>query len=665
MSVQFGRWNLDGRPVDAAYLWKVRGMLAPYGPDGEETYIKDSVAVLYRPFYTTKESRREIQPVLLASGEVLTWDGRLDNREDLVSSLRDRLSIESTDAAIVAAAYGRRGTDCFATLIGDWALAIWNPRDRSVILAKDFLGARQLYYTFDKHEFIWSSTLDPIVQLTEKPLALEGEYIAGWFSLFPASTLTPFMGIRSVPPACFIRFQNGNETIARHWDFDPEKRVRYATDVEYEEHFRSAFTVSVERCLRSDSPIPAELSGGMDSSCIVCMADSILAKKTGCTSRLDTLSYYNDSETNWNERPYFTIVENKRGRRGCHIDVSFEESLQLEYAGDTFAATPGSPNGRSTKAQQQFSECLCSRRNRVVLSGTGGDEIVGGVPTPIPELMDLLARGHFRSLAHQLSLWALHSREPWFHLLFEATREFLPPILVGVPKRLRPVAWLHPEFVKRHGAALSGYSTRVKLFGPAPSFQDCLSTLDALRRQLACTPRPCSPPYEKRFPYLDRDLLEFLYAIPREQIVRPGRRRSLMRRAMLGIVPDEILNRKRKGFVARGPTLRLANERAALVELSTSMVSASLGFIDAGAFREVIERAGHGEQIHIVAMLRTLAMESWLRTLKIRGILTAGVPGMHTGPQPRGDKPSNAMCTLKKRIACVLLVQTNARRERR
>src|SRR6202035_132686 len=98
-------------------------------------------------------------------------------------------------------------------------------------------------------------------------------------------------------------------------------RIHYRSDAEYEEHFRFCFTESVKRRLRSDSPVLAELSGGMDSSSIVCMADQILARGKGETPRLDTLSYYDDSEPNWNERPYFTKVEEKRGRAGCHIDV--------------------------------------------------------------------------------------------------------------------------------------------------------------------------------------------------------------------------------------------------------------------------------------------------------------------------------------------------------
>src|SRR5260370_25705512 len=149
MSVQFGRWNFEGQRPAPDYIEKVSATLSPYGPDSNESYSKGGVKILYRAFHTTKESRRETQPHISPSDAVITWDGRLDNRAELVSGLRDALTICSTDVAIVAAAYQKWGADCFAKLIGDWALSIWNPNDRSFILAKDPIGTRHLHYSID------------------------------------------------------------------------------------------------------------------------------------------------------------------------------------------------------------------------------------------------------------------------------------------------------------------------------------------------------------------------------------------------------------------------------------------------------------------------------------------------------------------------------------
>lgn len=611
MSAQFGRWNFDGKPVEQDYLEKVQPLLSPYGPDESASYSNGSIDMFYFAFHTTRESRREKQPHVMASGAVITWDGRLDNRAELILQLGDVVTSQSTDVSIVAAAYERWGGDCFAQLIGDWALAIWEPRTRSLILAKDPLGVRHLYYSFDDNQVTWSTILDPLVLFAGKTFTLCEEYIAGWFSFFPAAHLTPYVGLHSVPPSSSVVLQSGKQTVTKYWDFDPRQRIRYRTDGEYEEHFRMVFYEAVRRHLRSDSPILAELSGGMDSSFIVCTADDIIAVGAAETPRLDTISYYDDSEPNWNERPYFTKVEERRGRTGTHIDVSSEEKPKFD-AHDRFAATPGS-NGHLPQA---LIDCMSSQGNRVVLSGIGGDEVTGGVPTPTPELEDLLASGQFRRLAHQLKVWSLNKRKPWFHLFFDAARGFLPPVFVSVPKHKRPAPWLNPAFITRNRLALQGYETRLHLFGPMPTLQENIATLRGLQRQLGCEALSFGPVYEKRYPYLDRNLLEFMYSVPREQLVRPGQRRSLMRRALAGIVPDELLNRKRKAYISRAPIADISKEWTRYVDSRHYVLSSSLGIVDPGKFLDALQKARQGKEVAMIQLMRTLGIEDWLQQLK-------------------------------------------------
>src|SRR6266851_6672798 len=622
MSVQFGRWNWEGQPPATDYFEKVSTTLAPYGPDSNESYSKGAVMILYRAFHTTKESRRESQPQVSPSGAVITWDGRLDNRAELISGLRDVLAFDSTDLAIVAAAYEKWGADSFAKLIGDWAVSIWNPNNRSLILAKDPIGTRHLYYSIDTDQITWCTILDPLVRFSGKTFALNEEYIAGWFSMFPAVHLTPCVGIHSVPPSSSVLLRPGKYVVSKYWDFDPAKKIRYGSDAEYEEHFRTVYTKAVQRKLRSDRPVLAELSGGRDSSSIVCMADTIIARGVTETPRLDTISYYDDSEPNWNERPYFTKVEEKRGHTGWHVNVGTQgpeanpEPLP-ESINYRFVPTPGY-DGRTSP---QIRMCLTSQGYRVVLSGIGGDETMGGVPTPTPELEDLLARAQFGVLAHKLKVWALEKRKPWFHLFWQAAKAFFPSALVGVAKYMRPAPWLQPDFVKHHWAALTGYPSRTKFFGPLPSFQENVDTLDALRRQLSRTALPFEPPFEKRYPFLDRGLLEFMFAIPREQLVRPTQRRSLMRRALVGIVPDEILNKKGKAFVARAPLVAIKNDWAHFVEISQNMLSDSLGIVDQERISEALQKARHGEEVPIVTLMRTIFVEEWLRDLRALGVV--------------------------------------------
>jgi asparagine synthase (glutamine-hydrolysing) len=615
MSVQFGKCNLDGKPVSCQEFEQVSAMLAGSLHDAENFFCSDNLGIIYHGFHTVKESGLVVQPYVSPSGNVVTWDGRLDNRETLIRELSGTLSKDSDDVVIVAALYEMRGTGAFASLKGDWALSLWDARERVLVLAKDFAGTRHLYYSTDRDQITFSSILDPLILFARRALTVDEEYIAGWLSFFPAPHLTPYVGIHSVPPSSFVNLAKGTQKIARYWDFNPGKKIRYGTDAEYEEHFRIEFGESVRRRLRSNRPVLAELSGGMDSSSIVCMADSVMAHGNVDTPRLDTISYYNDMEPNWNERPYFLKVEERRKRSGCHIDVSAEDLLPFDFQSRQFLPTPGT-HWRSSTADDKLTRHILSSGSRVVLSGIGGDEVTGGVPVPIPELADLLATGHLKTLAHQLRMWALNKRKPWFHLVLETLRMFCPLFLVPPRKGRQPASWLRHDFVRRQKEALLGYETRTRWIGPLPSFQENIGTINALRRQLSCDAPPLSRPYEKRYPFMDRDLLEFLFAIPREQLVRPGQRRSLMRRALASIVPDELLNRRRKAFVSRGPRRAIASQTVELAGTGREIISASIGIADPERLLDAISRAEQDPNVPIITLVRTLALETWLRGLK-------------------------------------------------
>lgn len=623
MSAQFGRWNFAGASLPARDLEKIFGFIAPYGPDGGNTYRSPGVNIIYRAFHTTNESVHEVQPLITEGNSVICWDGRLDNRKELLIELNAGFESDCPDVLIVATGYDRWKTECFRKFIGDWALSIWNPATRSLILARDVIGVRQLYYECDQKQVTWSTILDPFVLLSKRSFALSGEYIAGWYSSFPAGHLTPYVGIHAVPPACFVQLQNGERWIKKYWDFDPDLRIRYGTDAEYEEHFRHVFATAVKRRLRSQSPILAELSGGLDSSSIVCMADEINRTHGDRATRVDTISYFDDSEPNWDERSFFTKVEEKRGRTGCHIDVRPRNGLEFFTEGSQFWIVPGSAH-RSGTSRQQFKDCLFSNGNRIVLSGIGGDEVTGGVPTPAPELEDLLARGRFGQLIRRLKIWAVHKRVPWSQLLVDSAGVFLPEPFGGIAARRPSPPWMNRRFARRYRAALGGYDSRLKLFGPLPSFQENISTLSGLRRQIGCRSMTAEPLFEKRYPYLDRDLLAFLFSIPREQHVRPNERRSLMRRSLKQIVPEELLNRKRKAFVARAPIIAISNDWPKLILALQTMTSGSLGIVNAKEFSDTLDRVRKGHQTASVVLFRALAIETWLKQLQFHGIL-AGI----------------------------------------
>jgi asparagine synthase (glutamine-hydrolysing) len=614
MSVQFGICNRDGEPVSEDVLRRIEDLLTPYAPDGVSMLRQKSSALLYGSFETGCDSAK-LQPYRLATRDWMTWDGRLDNRNDLIRSSLS-LTTQSTDAEIVAGTYERLGTGMFSQLIGDWAICIFSDDRQEVVLARDFIGARSLFYRVDDRHVGWSTVLDPLVLLENGMPRVSEPYVASWLSSFPRSGLTPYVHVFSVPPSSTVRIRSGQLTVSKYWDLDPAQSIRYRTDRDYEEHFRCTLREAVRRRIVSTKPVLAELSGGVDSSSIVCVADSLLAGGESLAPRLDTVTYYDSAEPNWDELPYAQSVEQQRGRTGSHIDIGPHSFERGDQRSEHFRIIPTSPYARSSAADC-FSQLLKNRGYRAVLSGLGGDEILGGVPTPLPELADLLVGLEPARFFRQSLRWAFAKRKPIVTLWSTLLRQFLPQ---GHGVSNRPNAqltWLTKEFAARCERDLRVLFRRTKLTGSRPSFQANLLAVDSCRSQLSCMALESNPVYEWRYPLLDRDLVSFCISIPREQMVRPHERRSLMRRALTDIVPREILDRRRKAYVSRA-LVKVVRADFARLRNGGRFLTEELGIVDCKELERAVQNAEQGRDVATVPLLRTFALEGWLRSLRDR-----------------------------------------------
>ena len=617
MSVQFGRWNLDGEPVDPCYISRVKTLLAPHAPDSTTVCVKGAFFILHGAFHTTREAQEERQPAVSPAGTYLTWTGHLDNRSELMGRARRTSSLNPTDLEIVSSLYELKGGESLRDLVGDWSLSVLHHYEQKLLLAVDFLGAKPLYYLRSHRYIAWSNVLEPLVVLSPDKFALSEDYATGWLYGFPAAELTPYQGIHAVPPGSCAELTRSLEKVLSYWTFRPQETVRRFKDAELDEGFRHFFEQSVRRRLRSCGPVVSELSGGMDSSAIVCVADRLLKAESDLTPCLNTLSYLDDSEPNWNERPFLKSVENLRGRSGLHIDVNTQLSFVPLRDSARFPDTPAVGVVPSVP-QQKVSRYLRNEGIRVALSGIGGDETTGGVPDGSAELADLLSEGRFLEFFRREFAWCLALRRPILHMTRDVVAGFLPPGPFHQSLLRTKVPWIKPELESRQRNNPSCRSLRLTLHGPLPSVQENLYTLGDLQRQIASSPIQIHPPRDRRYPFLDRDLLEFLYSVPREQLVQPGHRRSLMRRALCGIVPQSVLERKRKAYVARAPVVSIRAQAAELTDWTKVMLVADIGLIDPALFHRAIEAACDGNDTHLWRISRTLELESWLRDSRVQ-----------------------------------------------
>jgi asparagine synthase (glutamine-hydrolysing) len=623
MSVQAGIWNFDGRPVDRKLLEGLSDSLRQQGPDGESYYVDNSIALLCRPFHTTAESRREKQPYVSRHGFVITWDGRLDNREVLVAELRSELESSPTDVAIFAAAFDRWDSDCFRRIVGDWAISLWKPEQRELLFASDYMAIRHIFYYLKNGGIWWSTDLSPLVLLSGDKFHIDDDYIAGYFAHDPGAHLTPYREIREVPAGKLVRIRNGSFSVERFWRFSPKSRIRYKTDAEYEEHFRHMFSQSVRRRLRSASPILAELSGGLDSSSIVCVADDIIASEGAHLPRLDTISYYDNTEPNGDDSIYFPKIEQKRGRVGIHVDGSKLGSSTASLEGSEFCALPGALSV-GQKTEDERTGVVRRGGYRAVLSGIGGDELMGGIPDPRAQLADLIVQFKVVSLAKQLTAWSLVKRRPWIQLLWQSAIGALPASLGQyLVSEAKIESWIRKDFAKRTKLAIKQVDVDEHFGLWLPSRLSYVSGVLMMASKLAKYTPPVSSLEETRYPYLDQNLIEFILSIPASQMLRPGERRSLMRRSLAGIVPQEILSRRTKQLGARTPVLVLEKHWDELRSIYETSLSWSLGYVHEDRFLKVISDARAGKTVPLVRVLRVISLEYWLRDLAGRGLLDA------------------------------------------
>jgi asparagine synthase (glutamine-hydrolysing) len=620
MSAIGGIINFSGEPVDPELLMELGRSLDPYGPDGGFDVRRISVGMVHRAFHTNRESRRESQPLVQRDGLMLSWDGRLDNRGELISYLRDELNDDPSDSFIVIQAYKKWGTAFFNRLIGDFAFSLWDPNLKTLFLARDPVGARPLFYCTAGEQLIWSSRLESLLLLPGQTLEIEDEYVAGYFTNRLTEGVTPYKNIYAVAAGSFLSARNGEISLQRFWSLDPAKEIRYRTDQEYEEHFVQLFSEAVRARLRVDGPVWSDLSGGLDSSSIVCMADEILKKEAVQAHRLETVSAVFDQSPQSDERKFIRLVEEKRGREGHHF-LESEYPMLLDRTSQSLRTIPNSLEMWS-EYHKGVRRAMRKQGARVLLCGIGGDELLTAALDPSPELSDLVVQGRPRYLHQRVQVWSLALKQPYLQVLLDhALIPALPRQFRGWYKRHereRRLALFEQWFVKR-------FNLRDRLLGPvdcfgfkSPSARGQSIAFSSVRGVISSGYLLTWDPIEITYPFTHRPLVEFLQAIPATQWIRPGETRSLMRRALKGHLPPEIAKRKGKGSPAQATIRAAAREWPKMRALLDDSLVCARGYVNRTALKTLLDQPDFERNPNALSLIRISCLELWLRDLERR-----------------------------------------------
>lgn len=640
MSAIGGIYARNGSALDRRALCKLGSALAAIGPDAQSLLLQPPVGMVFCAFHTDRESRLTPQPITTPEGGMLAWNGRLDNRRDLARDLADSLPEAPREVDLVLAAYKQWGIEGLSRLIGDFSLALWDPADRLLVLACDAFSVRPLYYAVGRDYLWWSSRARALLAAADLAPEVDEEFVAGFLTSSRPSGHSPFRSVQMLPPGCALAVRGERVERKRFWSPDPKREIRYRSDGEYEEHFRTLFRQAVACRLRADGPVYADLSGGLDSSSIVCVADEILAAGDADAPELRTVSWVYDQSKTSDERHFIHFVEEKRGRQGLHIRDEDHPMLSRVPA----SYRPDYPHGQlAFLARNDFlATNMAQAGARVLLRGTGGDHVLSGEIGEMPlEVADLLTRGQIGKALLSCFVWSHAVRRPWHSVLWQGgAHPLLPSSLRARTQDLYPLeGWFEPAFTRRMDLAgrLLGVEDDVGFRLPSARWRyvgirECSRDMGwELFTTTGCA--------EMRFPFLDRRLVELLLAVDVRQLLRPGETKSLLRRALAGTLPERVRRRRSKA----GPDEALY--RACLREwswLSSYVADARVcayGFVNRRALLEALQRMRHGVKVTTPQLLRTLCLEFWLRSLE----------GRHESERLRSIQPATELvATLSK-----------------
>lgn len=641
MSGIVGLWNLDGRPLDQAVLSRMSATLAHRGPDGEGRRVVGSMGFARQHLWVTLEEVGEQQPLVGRADVMLVMDGRIDNRDELLRALD--LPQTASDAGCVLAAYERWG-DAFAErLNGDFALAVFDHSKQHLLLARDSIGIRPLYYFGNERFFAFASEIKALLAHPDIPSRPDDEGIADFLLVssrpIDRQEVTCFAGISALVPAHLAVIAPERLVTRRYWDFETGRAIRLRSFDEYADAFRERFAEAVRRRLRSAHPVAVSVSGGLDSSSIFCQAEKLVQSgRAGCPS-IAGISYVGAEGGAADERRYLS-------------DIERAYTLEIER----FAAEPliGTVNGaeeqiRATEAPlfdylwgitREVGRRAAARGSRVLLGGHWGDQVLFS-SAYLVDLFRRFAWGEIRRHTREYGrrVGADERRVLCRRFVVDLARHHLPRPLVPpfkwVRRRLlgveRPKPWFSAAFLRRglrfadDPATIgdgfhSAHARSIYLEARSKYHVHCIewhNKIDALHG------------LDAALPMLDRDLLAFLMAIPGEIQSYSGVPRALLREAMRGVLPEPVRTRKWKADASYLVNQGVTQDAAAICQaLSQQSLGLQMGYLDPGRLAPALARLSAGSRARSDCadswdLAELFGFEVWLRVF-----LQEGAPRM-------------------------------------
>lgn len=551
-----GILNANGEPVDRGKLLSMAAVMSHRGPDGEGAHCDGPAGLAHRRLSIIDLSGGA-QPMSNEDGTVwITFNGEIYNFPDLKRDLEAKGHVFRTrsDTEAIVHAYEEYGPDCVKRLRGMFAFGIWDARRKRLFLARDRMGKKPLHYFSDGKRFIFASEIKAIVQDRQVPREIDPEALVDYFTyMYVPFPRTIFRSVRKLPPAHWmtVSLEPGGwltPDVKPYWDlrYEPETSV---SEEDWIAGLREKIAEAVRIRLISDVPLGAFLSGGVDSSAVV----AAMAAQGGPPVKTFSIGY---EEEAFNELKYARVVARRFGT-DHHEEIVRPNAIDLL---PTLAWEFDEPFADSSAIPTYHVSRMARQHVTVILSGDGGDETFAGYRRYA--WADSLARWDFLPGAVREAVFgwpsalmpagmrgkgalrnmAMPPFERYMSLITHNEPGYLTGLLTDEVKTQAGTALadspLFRAFYDRHPHA--DYVTRIQYLDTKTYLaEDILTKVD--RASMLCS-------LETRAPLLDHELQEYVARMPASLKLRGGEKKYILRRALRGVLPDEILDRPKMGF---------------------------------------------------------------------------------------------------------------------
>ncbi|HNQ12777.1 MAG TPA: asparagine synthase (glutamine-hydrolyzing) [Bacteroidia bacterium] len=586
-------------------LEKMLHSIAHRGPDANGMFFDGAVALGHQRLSIIDLSTEANQPMYFGS-LTITYNGEIYNYIEIKESLRDLGYVFKTnsDTEVILASYKRWGVECVKHFVGMWAFAIWDSDQKVFFASRDRFGIKPFYYIQQSGRFYFGSEYkvlnqSPVFNNEVNERQVGRGLQMGWVEY---QDETYFSCLKALPAAHNLIIKDGACTINRYWDIETGK-YNSLNFKQKKDRFYELFEQSIRQHMRSDVSIASCLSGGIDSSAIASMVQTLYPDQS-----YKSFSVYYTGEGDVDERPFIDEVLKKYPSIEPHY-IS-PDAHMVEEAFDHALYHADVPCTGSSFISQYFLMQLIRQQNiKVVLDGQGSDEYLAGYMHSFYRLFaDMMQAGHLvepialtmvlkkklnlstmRAVGHfGKSMLSLFRNEQQLYSL--EYKNYYPFLLNGNKK-----IPFHLE--KKKGNHLDNFLYHLLFNSSLPSllhYED--------RNSMAFS-------IESRVPFLDHRLVEFCFELNNRDKIHHTETKYILRESLSNVLPDAIYNRQdKKGFVTPGESKWLRGPLQHLLDINFS----TLPFLNAKKCKSIVERYKKGDNSLALLTWRLAVLHYWM-----------------------------------------------------